>query len=300
MELRQLRTFRMVATTSSFTQAAVVLNYAQSSVTAQIQALEKELEVSLFDRLGRGVQLTDAGRRLLRYADKILSLAEEAQSVVSENGQLEGAISVGAPETVCTYRLPAILRKFRDRYPSAKLSFRLMADADLYQGVRDGALDVAFLLQEPIKSNSLIVETLVEEPALVISAIDHPLAQLSLVRPSDLEGETVLLTERGCGYRHLFERTLARDGVYSVVKLELTSVEAIKQLAIAGLGIAFLPRVAVAGEIAQGQISSLKWGGTFQVYTQMVWHKDKWLSRPLEEFLNMSRQMLRGKRSSAH
>jgi DNA-binding transcriptional LysR family regulator len=137
-----------------------------------------------------------------------------------------------------------------------------------------------------------MAECFVAEPLVVISAADHPLARLSQVSAADLKGETVLLTENGCGYRHLFERALAREGVYSVIKLEFNSVEAIKQCVMAGLGVAFLPHVAVTEQIGQGKLAALNWVEPVQVYTQMVWHKDKWLSLILSEFLNISRQVL--------
>jgi DNA-binding transcriptional LysR family regulator len=292
MELRQLKTFQMAATTLSFTQAAVLLDYVQSSVTAQIQALEEELGLPLFDRLGRRIQLTNAGQRLLWYADRLLNLAEEAQAVVSSQSRLDGTIAVGAPESICTYRLPAVLRQFRDCFPQVQLSFRPMLDSELYQQVRSGALDVAFLLQEPLQSSGLIVERLVAEPLVIISAADHSLARLPQVTPADLKGETIFLTENGCGYRHLFERALAREGIHTVIKLEFSSVEAIKQCVMAGLGIAFLPQVAVTEQIAQGKLVALNWVEPVQVYTQMAWHKDKWVSLILSEFLNLSRQIL--------
>jgi DNA-binding transcriptional LysR family regulator len=292
MELQQLRTFQVVARTLSFTQAAALLNYAQSSITAQIRALEKELGKPLFNRLGRKVQLTDAGKQMLWYADKLLKLAEEAQSVVSNDRRLAGAISIGAPETICTYHLPGILRTFRAKFPQVQLSYRPMLDADIYQQVRNGTIDVAFLLQEPLQSNGLIVERLRQESLLVLSAAGHPLSRLPHVGPADLKGETVLLTENGCGYRHLFERALVREGTYPQSTLEFNSVEAIKQCVIAGLGIAFLPQVAVAEEITRGTLAVLNWKEPFHAHTLMVWHKDTWLSLPLNEFLNLSRAML--------
>lgn len=274
------------------------MNYAQSSVTAQIQALEKELGIVLFDRLGRSVQITDAGRTLLGYAHQILNLTEEAQSVVSGNSHPEGVLAVGAPETICTYRLPAVLRQFHNRYPEIQLAFRPMLDIDLHAGVRGGEIDVGFLLQEPLRSNGLIVENLVKEPLRVISAPDHRLAGFSMVTPADLEWETILLTESGCGYRHLFEHAITRDSIYSVVKLEFTSVEAIKQCVIAGLGIGFLPKIAVEKEIAQGLLCELAWEKPFQIYTQMVYSKEKWMSPAMKEFIRISREILGSAESS--
>jgi DNA-binding transcriptional LysR family regulator len=291
MDLRQLKTFQMVASTLSFTQAAAILNYAQSSVTAQIQALEEELDVPLFDRIGRRVQLTSPGREFLRYTERLLSLAEEAQAVVSGNGQPDGVLSIGAPETIFTYRIPPFLRRFRDEYPNVRLHFQPMLDVDSLKSVKDGSIDVAFLLQEPLQSDSLAVERLIQEPLELIAPEDHVLAGQSTVRPADLAGETILLTENGCGYRHLFEQELSRSGVYSVVKLEFSSVEAIKQCVIAGLGIAFLPRVAVQEQIDQGRLAALGWQMPFEVYTQMVWHRARWIPPALREFLIICRQM---------
>src|SRR5436305_2708758 len=111
MELRQLETFRMVAGQLSFTRAATALGYAQSSVTAQIQALESELGVALFDRLGRHVALTESGQRLLEYAERLLSLAEEARTALADGAEPTGTLTVGAPETALTYRLPRVLQR---------------------------------------------------------------------------------------------------------------------------------------------------------------------------------------------
>ena len=102
MEIRQLITFRAVAQTLSFSRAATQLNYAQSTVSAQIQGLEEELGVALFDRLGKSVALTDAGQRLLGYAEKMLNLADEALAVVSNADIQTGPLTISAPETLCT------------------------------------------------------------------------------------------------------------------------------------------------------------------------------------------------------
>src|SRR5262249_14299225 len=138
MELRQLITFQAVASTLSFTRAAVLLNYAQSSVTAQIQALEEELGVPLFDRLGKRVVLTDAGQRLVRYADRMLNLADETRGVVSGGEVRGGTLTLSAIETLCTYRLPGILRQFRDQFPHVQLKFRPLSTIGLIRSVNEG------------------------------------------------------------------------------------------------------------------------------------------------------------------
>jgi DNA-binding transcriptional LysR family regulator len=300
MELRQLKTFQITATSASFTQASVLLGYAQSSVTVQIQSLEKELGVALFDRARRSVRLTAAGEKLLVYANRLLDLAAEAQAVVSDQGRLEGSLSIAAPETICTYRLPALIRQFRDSHPDVRISFQPMLDRDIYFGVRNGVIDFGFLLQEPLQTDGLLVESLVKEPLFVIGAPSAPQAALARVSPADLEGETLILTENGCGYRHLFEREMAKAGVYATIRLEFNSVEAIKQCVISGLGFGFLPRVGVDREIAEGQLCALRWAKPFNVYTQLVYRKDKWLSQTMQDFISLCRNRLPGKSGINH
>ena len=251
MELRQLTTFRMVATLLSFSRAAKSLNYVQSSVTTQIQVLEEELGVRLFDRLGKRVALTDAGKRLLQYTERILQLVDEARSVVTNEEIPGGTLTITAPETLCSYRLPALLRQFRARFPQVKLIFRLSTFIDPWRSVSEGSADIAFAIAEPIHSNTLVTEILIPEPLLILAPHDHRLSHLPVINPMDLDGETFLLTEIG-SYRNVLERALNEVGVHLTINLDFSSVEAIKQCAMAGMGIAFLPAVTVAADVARG------------------------------------------------
>ncbi|HEV8192043.1 MAG TPA: LysR family transcriptional regulator [Ktedonobacterales bacterium] len=300
MELRQLATFSTLARTLNFTRAAALLNYAQSSVTAQIQALEEELGTPLFNRLGRRVTLTDAGQRFLSYAERVLALVDEGRSAVSSTEEMAGTLTIGAPETLCTYRLPALLHNYRVRYPAVHLSYRPAPVADLRRRVSEGELDVAFVMEELCASASLTSELLVAEPVVVVSAVEHPLTQLTSVRPSDLRGMDVLLTEGGCSYRRLFERALAEIDVRPATLLEFNSIEAIKQCVISGMGISALPAVAVAAEVAQGRLAELRWvGPALGVNTQMVWHRHRWLSPPLAAFLDLARETVTDARAAS-
>jgi DNA-binding transcriptional LysR family regulator len=295
MDLRQLETFRVVANTLSFTHAATALNYAQSSVSAQIQALEKELGAPLFNRVNKRVELTDAGRRLLRYADRLLEIAEEARAVVGGDEEPMGTLTIAAPETVCTYRLPPVLRQFRERYPHVLLVYRPVRSTSLQRAVINADVDIAFWLSEPVQAASLVIEPLIEEPLALIAAPDHPLASRARVLPADLECEPLLLTERGCNYRTLFERALTAAGVIPATNFEFDSVEAIKQCVIANVGIAVLPAVTVQREMAEGKLVALPWDQPdFRVLTMVMRHKDKWLSPAMRAFLGLARDLLAG------
>lgn len=148
MDLRQLTIFREVAKQLSFTRAAVSLNYVQSNVTAQIHALEEELGQLLFGRLGRQVVLTDAGLQLMDYAERLLMLAEEAQTAISTGTVPQGTLRIGSSETLCIYRLPVLLRTYRLMYPRVHLIFRSTSNAERRRLVHEGQIDVAFMLDE--------------------------------------------------------------------------------------------------------------------------------------------------------
>ncbi len=292
MELRELAAFRAVATTGSVTKAAGLLNYVQSSVTTQVQALEADLGMALFDRVGRRLVLNDAGKRLLPYAEQILGLITEARGTLAADGaEVRGTISIGAPESLCTYRLPRVLQACRAQFPAIQLVFRPLASDELRRAVSTGALDVASLLDEPTQARGLVVEHLVDEPIVVLAAPDHPLARRSAVAPGDLKGEAILLTEAGCTYRNLFLRILGNAGVYPPTVLEFGSLEAIKQCIIAGMGLSVLPELAVMTELAAGRLARLRWvGPEMAMATQLVWHPDRREAPALREFLGLARE----------
>lgn len=294
MEIRQLKTFWTLASTRSFSRTAEVLNYVPSTITMQIKALEEELGVKLLDRLGKSVILTDAGHRLLPYTNKILNDIEEARYVSSESGELTGTITIGADEVLCTYRLPALLRVFRERYPHVRLLFRPLSSHSLKQSLREGNVDVVFMLDEPIVSTDLHTELLMDEPFLMVVSPNHPLASCSTLRIEDFNREQILLSEKGCSYRTFFYHTLLRKGADSLTELEFNSVEAIKQCAMVGLGIALLPEMSLKGELERGELITLPWDlSEIQFATQMLWHQEKWISPSMKAFIELARSVLK-------
>ncbi len=293
MELRQLTTFRMVASTLSFSRTAQALNYVQSSVTTQIQVLEEELGVKLFDRMGKRIALTEAGRRLLVYAEKILALSEEAIQVVPGDGVPSGTLVVGAAETLCTYRLPKLLRLFHKSYPQVKIVFQPLPSREMQAIVLEGDVDVAFEISSLLRSPVMEIEPLIHEPLIILVAPDHHLASKETISGQDLKDEPLLLTEVGCSYRVLLEAALEKEGVHATSNVEFNSIEAIKQCVMASMGIAFLPLITVKNELEQGKLVQLNWPQhEFNVFTQMWRHKDKWVSPTLDVFMSMAREVL--------
>jgi DNA-binding transcriptional LysR family regulator len=302
VELRQVETFRAVAEELSFSRAAHRLGYVQSSVSAQVAALEQDLGAPLFDRLGRKIALTDAGRVMLRYSGRLLDLTEEAREAVADagvgSGEVTGTLTVSAPETLLTYRLPRLLTLFHERHPKVRLSMRPSAVGRLVGSMRrlveEGGVNVAFVLDGPVEVSGLSVEPLLEESVSVIVPATHALASSTMAASRDLSGETVLLPEApesGCAYRGQFERQLGAASVVPAETMEFQSIEAVKQCVAAGMGVSVLPSVAVSAELEDGKLAALRWQEPFEVLTQMVWHEERWQSPALRAFLETAREV---------
>ncbi|MDT3424752.1 DNA-binding transcriptional LysR family regulator [Paenibacillus forsythiae] len=215
MESRHLFTFLVVVEAGSFTRAAQKLDYAQSSITAQIQALESELGQPLFDRIGKKITLTDAGRRLLPYAQEISKMHAMAEDALRSPSGIGGSLKIGAPESLAAFRLPGIIREYRERFPQVEMILKPGFCWDLRGMIRSGEVDLAFLLQPESEDRELHAETLVQEEMALVAPVNHRLAHRALVEPLDLKEETILHTETGCSYRLLFEQHLNRHGVYT-------------------------------------------------------------------------------------
>lgn len=293
MEIRQLNTFCLAAKTLNFTRTAETLNYAQSSVTAQIQSLEAELGVRLFERLGKTLRLTREGERFFEYARQITRLVEEARSALETSQDVRGRLTIGSVESLCTYRLPPLLQVFRERYPNVDIILQPDMCRNLRRGLVEGRFDAAFLLDKPVQTPGIVAESLVEEELLVLAHADSPHALKSRISPKDLgEDQVLLVTEAGCSYRALFERSLDRAGVRPQTELEFGSVEALKQCAILGMGVTVLPKMAVNVELRSGRLVPLRWSEPLgPLVTQIALHKDKWITPTLEALMATAREV---------
>lgn len=292
LDIKQLKTFLTIAKLQSFTLTAQNLNYAQSTVTTQIQLLEKEFGVRLFERLGHHITLTSEGKELLPFAEQILMLSNEAKNVMDNSTVPKGTLSIGLVESLCAVHLPKILKEYRLRYPDVEIALKFGSSADFFRFLKDNTIDIAFFLDKRISEEDFVTEIQFSEPLVILSSPEHKLTQKESVYPEDLADETLILTETGCSYRALFENILTQYTVKPRSIIETGNVQAIKQLAMSGLGITLLPLVAVEEECFQQRLVKLNWKGpAFDTFTQVMYHKNKWISTPLKAFIELIHEM---------
>ena len=296
MDFKQLNAFLTISRLQSFTKEADALGYAQSTITTQIKLLESELDVKLFERIGKSTTLTHEGKKLLPYAKQILKLSTDIKSTVSSEDKPSGTLTIGAAESLCVLRLPEILKEYRRLYPDVDVSLKFGSCADFRHYLSENLIDVAFSLGVKIDSDEFISDIELPEPMLILAYPGHPLIGKESILPIDIENESLILTETGCSYRAAFERILKDAGIKPKITLETGSVQAIKQFTMSGLGITLLPEVAVKDEVDSGKLIPLNWAGpSLNIISQIIYHKDKWISPALRQFIALANKFLKSR-----
>ncbi|WP_025718505.1 LysR family transcriptional regulator [Paenibacillus sp. 1-18] len=289
MDFIYLQTFREVAIRESFTRAAEVLGYAQSSVTTQIQKLEKAYQVKLFDRYSNNkIRLTSAGEELFKLAGQMLELFEQSKEKLAKQGG--GSMMIGTMDSIASYFLPPYMQATRKEYPD--LNIRLHTDREemILHQVREGEADVGLILADDSSDPALQWIRIREEPLVLIVHPNHPLTAKERIRLDDLVDAEWIMPEHTCNYRQLLERVLRANGIAYRVGLELGNPEAIKRSIKTGEGISILPLMAALEEIEREELKVLPFEHTeLKLEIQLVLHPKKWVSNALSFFMESLR-----------
>jgi DNA-binding transcriptional LysR family regulator len=266
LENFRLKVFRAVAEHLSFRKAGEALYLTQPAVTLQVKALEEELGTKLFERSASGVQLTEAGKVLLHYAERMHQLAGEAEGrLAALKGEAVGELVLGASTTIAQYVLPALLADFSRAYPAIRLQVFSENTEHVAEGVASGRFGLG-LIEGPPKRRDLRVHPWFDDELLLVVPAGHEWAGLGMIAPEELVGAPIVARERGSGSRQVVEDALQKAGLRlgSVrIVMELDSTEAILSCIEAGLGVGFasewaLVRRANAHLIATLRLSSGK------------------------------------------
>lgn len=291
MNFNQLLIFHKVAELRHFTRAAEALYISQPAVSKQVQQLEKSLKQALFTLVGQKVYLTDAGKLLYEYADRIFALSAEAESALDEMQRLErGRLLLGASTTIGTYLLPELLGRYKAQYPgidlvveianTEEIQHKLMAHR-LEVGLVEGGVTHAELLETVWRQDELVLITSAQ--AASYAAEELTIHQFLAQRPP------FILREQGSGTRSVLEKALHAQGAEPIRPImELGSTEAIKRVVAAGLGVAFVSEHTIQIEVASGHLRQIPLRDfTVQRPLSIVCIKGKRLSKVAQSFLQL-------------
>lgn len=259
MELWQLRTFRAVAENLNFTKASEQLFLTQSAVSHQIKALEEEFGVPLFIRGKSGVTLTDAGKKALEYAEKILKQAEEMREFVAGREKaLAGRVRVAAATQALVYLFAPLFEEFMDSLDAVELIFRTTVSTEqTVEDILNGVAGVGFASMAVYSPNLEVVE-LFEDELILVCGKKHRLAQKEEVSIKRLGEERWILFERGSSIRRATDDFFKQKKIEPETPLESNDTYFIKIMIEHGLGISLLPAWAVGSEIKKGDLKIIK------------------------------------------
>lgn len=251
--LRQLRVFSAVAHHLSFTRAAEELCLTQPAVSMQVKQLENQLDVPLFEHLGKKIFLTEMGREVYHYSRSILQQIDELQGVLnSMKGLGKGRLKISVASTA-NYFIPVLLAGFCQRYPGVTVSLDVTNREALLSQLAENEVDLVVMGQPP-EDMDLGYEAFLENPLVIVAPPEHPLAKAKKIPLRRLEQEVFLVREPGSGTRIAMERFFAQHDVRITTGMEVGSNEAIKQSVQAGLGLGLLSRDTVEMELALGRL----------------------------------------------
>ena len=291
MDLYKLKTFRTVGVFLNFNKAAKVLNCAQSTISAQIKSLEGEIGELLFKRVKKRVVLTEAGEKMLFYANKLLSIEEEALADISSKKNPTGTIRLMVPESIAANYFPDLIHDFSVIYPAINFEISNCSQSGLEIELQSESVDLAFLFSESADFLNLNSEIIFREKLVVISNPNNPLASRKKVGVTDLHSQTLLLPKAGCGYGLLLRQLVTTDIAKPSSIIEFTSIEAIKKCVLNGTGIAIIPSESIQKEIHNKQIVQLNMMDDLEIPVIMLWHKDRIFSEALRYFMTLIKKL---------
>jgi DNA-binding transcriptional LysR family regulator len=291
MDTQNLRAFVAVADGRSFSAAAERLHVTQPAISKRIHMLEQQLGTLLFDRIGRQVSLTEAGRTLLPHAEAILSRMDSARQALADlDGETKGQLKLITSHHIGLHRLPHILREYSERFPRVELDIRFMDSEEAYAEVLKGHCDLGIITEVQEQSDTICSHTLWKDTLHFVAAPQHPLSQGGAVSLADMAQYPALLPERRFYTTQLVEDLFARNGLRIKIKLSTNYLETIKALISAGYAWGVLPRsmledkalavLCVHADATEGAIALTR-------NLDCIYHRQRQMSRAARAFFDL-------------
>lgn len=287
MEIRNLITFVHVAELNSFTKAAKLLDYSQSTVSFQIKQLENELDCLLFERVNHTLALTDRGRELLEYAQEISRLTDEFRQNTGRDQQLCGQVHIVTPDSICEAMMLDHYADFYRQYPGIRLKFSTADTDGMFRMLDRNEADIMMTLDSHVYQKDYIIAKECPVNTHFVVGSQSPLANRGAVSIEELMQQPFLLTEKGMGYRGVLDRHLARLSLEIQPVLEISRTDIITKLLENGEAVSFLPDFVTQKRVEEGALQYLQVEDLLiaPIWQQLIYHRKKWMSRTMDAFI---------------
>ena len=287
MELRNLVTFTHVAEQGSFTKAAELLGYSQSTISFQVRQLEEELDCLLFERINHTVTLTERGRELVSCAHRIIALADEFKEKTDSGKNLSGHIHIVAPDSVCEDMVYANYIDFHSRYPFITIRFTTADTNVMFDMLDHNEADIVITLDRHSYNKDYVIVKEQQLPMHFVTSVKSKYAGIKDLSIRDIAEEPFILTEYGQGYRRVFDRELAKKSIDITPVLEIGRTDMITTILAQSNMISFLPDFVTKPLVDAGVLCYLDvCDVNIEIWKQLIHHKNKWLSKSLKAVID--------------
>jgi len=286
MDIHELQAFLAVTENGSFSSAAEHLFLTQPAVSKRISTLESGLGVALFDRIGRQISLTDAGKRLLPRAQQILLDIDDAQRSISNlSDEVSGTLTMGTSHHIGLHRLPPVLRAYSESFSGVQLDLKFIDSEDAYDGVLHGSLELGIVTLPPKPQPSVTTEKIWHDPLCFVVAPEHPLAKKGTVKAQELAKHTAILPSFKTFTRRIVEENFKDQGLEIDVAMSTNYLETIHMMVSIGLGWSVLPESLLNEQVVKLNVRNMKFSRSLGV----VYHSNRTLSNAAQQMLELLR-----------
>lgn len=288
MELKYLVTVKKIIETGSYLKAATALNYAQSTITFQVRQLEQEFGTQIFERSGSSMVLTQAGKKLLPFIDKVLDSVDALETYCKQRDGFQGTLTIAAPESLVTYQLQPVLKKFREQAPYVKLCLKCMNCFAIYDELCGSNFDIAIHYDVGTYPKSIAVTRLKSFPLVLIGSPLLSEHEQDFMTQGQEKQLCNILNDPDALSLKIFQQYIQNKSISLEGNLEVWSIEAIKRSVMSNLGIAFLPRFTVESELLSGELIEIPTDIENPEMTAIcAYQKGRWKSPAMELFLQI-------------
>ena len=286
-----MRTFYYTAKLGSLTKAADVLCVTQPAVTKQIQQLQYQSDLKFLNQIGKKMVLTDAGKVLFGIAEKIFEMESQAEESIRDFQQLKsGNIRILSSESFGAYYLPYIIIFFNKLFPDICISADILTNEEVVDNTLTLNNDLGFLSNQA-EHPKLVIREILEDPLILIVPPDHNLSETASLEPRILENHTLIMHERGSATRKIVDEFIRKNSLKVTIKWELSNNESIKRLVEQGLGLSIISKNVVKEELKSGRLVAIRLTDSILKRKYfLIHHKDKYFSKALQSFVDISLQ----------
>lgn len=283
MEIRNLESFVQVAALGSFTRAAESMGYTQSSVSTQIQNLENELGIPLFERINHSIKLTEKGKEILSLAHQLFRTVDAIKKTADNPLSLSGHIRIAAAPSLCHWLFQHDFEQFHQLFPGISLEIVSTSTEDMFGLLNRNEVDLVYTLDHHLYDRNYVIAYEAPVTCHFFCSKNHPLAQKNSVSLEDLVQETFVLTERNMSYQKLLDEFLTSRSLDITPFLELGDTSLIAQMLERGNLLSFLPDYVCEAGVRNKCIARLHVPDLhIEIWKQLLYHKNKWISPEIQ------------------